>query len=68
LRKRTRNCSKGQLVVPALYDEADGCEAHGHEVGDGEDDAWRHELREGGRVRPVHRGLELDRQARRAIV
>ena len=62
------NVINWKLTVPALDDEADGGEPHRHEVGDGEDDPRRHELGEGRRVRPVHRGLELDRQACRAIV
>jgi hypothetical protein len=56
------------LPFPSLDDKADGGEADGHEVGDGEDDTGRHELREGGRVRPVHRLLKLDGQACRSVV
>ena len=55
-------------MLPALNDEADGGEAHGHEVGDGENHAGRHELGEGGRVGPVHRLLKLQRQACRTVV
>ncbi len=33
-----------------------------HEVGDGQDDPWRHELGEGSAVRAVHRFLEHHRQ------
>jgi hypothetical protein len=54
--------------VPALDDEADGGEADGHEVGDGENDPWRHELCEGGSVGPVNWRLELDGQAGRSVV
>ena len=48
-----------QPLLP-LDDEADGGEAHGHEVGDGEDHPGRHELRERRLVAPVHWGLELE--------
>ena len=64
----SNNNNNNSCGFPALDDEADGGEADGHEVCDGEDDPGGHELGEGGRVGPVHRLLKLDRQTGRLVV
>ena len=50
-----------QALLP-LDDEADAGEAHGHEVGDGEDHPGSHELSEGRVVGAVDWRLELEGQ------